>query len=422
MNIILLDNQYPFPGGEPFLKNEIVSGIYEQDRLYIVPISQRINLKETVSVPRMAELVPAYPGSITVSAVAYSVFSTFLRKETWAELCSLIRGKRFNLRRAKDLLKFMLLSNMKYFSIEKQLRNVILREPDVLVYTYWMHQHAYIAARLKEKYPDISFVCRCHGFDLYEKRAPSNYLPMRSYIFQHVDRIFPISKNGVSYLQCRYGDEVSGKIFLSYLGTYDQGLSFASKDGILRIVSCSNLVPVKRVHLLIQALSLIQDTAIQWTHYGDGELRQDLEALAARSLPDHIRWRFAGNLNNEDLMKQYSQMPVDLFINVSESEGLPVSIMEAMSFGIPVAATDVGGTPEIVESEKNGFLLKQDFKPEELTSLICRFASEDIEYRNRLRKNARSTWERSFSAEKNFRQFYEELAGLSRMRAPEKNQ
>ena len=45
-----------------------------------------------------------------------------------------------------------------------------------------------------------------------------------------------------------------------------------------------------------------------------------------------------------------------MFVNVSESEGIPVSIMEALAAGVPVLATDVGGTSELV-GENNGILL-----------------------------------------------------------------
>lgn len=47
----------------------------------------------------------------------------------------------------------------------------------------------------------------------------------------------------------------------------------------------------------------------------------------------------------------YSEHPVDVFINLSTNEGVPVSIMEAISFDIPIVATDVGGTSEIVTDE-----------------------------------------------------------------------
>ena len=48
---------------------------------------------------------------------------------------------------------------------------------------------------------------------------------------------------------------------------------------------------------------------------------------------------------------------IDLFVLPSLSESLPVSIIEAMSFGIPVVATDVGGVPEIVADGETGYII-----------------------------------------------------------------
>lgn len=66
---------------------------------------------------------------------------------------------------------------------------------------------------------------------------------------------------------------------------------------------------------------------------------------------------------NQQVYDYYKSNKVDVFVNVSYSEGLPVSLMEASSFGIPVIATDVGGSAEIIDKEqKNGFLLDKDFE------------------------------------------------------------
>ena len=62
------------------------------------------------------------------------------------------------------------------------------------------------------------------------------------------------------------------------------------------------------------------------------------------SLPSTISVKIMGRMKNKDIYSLYEKEKPDLFINLSSSEGIPVSIMEAMSFGIPVISTDVGGT------------------------------------------------------------------------------
>ena len=103
---------------------------------------------------------------------------------------------------------------------------------------------------------------------------------------------------------------------------------------------------------------------------------------------------------------------IDLFINVSETEGIPVSIMEAMSFGIPCIATNVGGNPEIVNAT-NGFLISANPSVEEIKKVLIDFMQLNTEKHIELRRNARKTWEQNFNAESNYTQFFSELSALN---------
>lgn len=111
-----------------------------------------------------------------------------------------------------------------------------------------------------------------------------------------------------------------------------------------------------------------------------------------------------GNMENKDIMKLYSTQPFDLFINVSSSEGLPVSIMEALSFGIPCIATDVGGTSEIVIEGLTGNLLNCEFEVEDLANLIEKYISG--ENKKISRECCRKYWSENFQAKVNYNQMY----------------
>ena len=77
--------------------------------------------------------------------------------------------------------------------------------------------------------------------------------------------------------------------------------------------------------------------------------------------------------------------------------------MEAQSFGIPVIATAVGGTPEIV-TEKVGILLSENPSPEEIARAI-KFFIDHPEITKQMRSNSIENWEKNFNAEKNFSEF-----------------
>ncbi|MEG1497600.1 MAG: glycosyltransferase, partial [Clostridiales bacterium] len=95
-----------------------------------------------------------------------------------------------------------------------------------------------------------------------------------------------------------------------------------------------------------------------------------------------------------------------------ESEGIPVSIMEAISFGIPVIATDVGGVNEIVYNDQNGILLDKDFSDNQLIEAINKFAFMPNDEYLKYRDNARNIWEKNYDAEKNYTEFLNEISRL----------
>ena len=138
---------------------------------------------------------------------------------------------------------------------------------------------------------------------------------------------------------------------------------------------------------------------ILWTHIGDGKLKKDI-LLQIKSLADNCSVNFKGQLSSSRIVEFYNQTPIDVFINCSISEGLPVSIMEAISFGIPVIATDVGGTKEIVTSV-TGYLIDETFNVKNIATLIQNLRDDNSFNRNAIK----AFWLSNFSANYNYTQF-----------------
>jgi glycosyltransferase involved in cell wall biosynthesis len=167
------------------------------------------------------------------------------------------------------------------------------------------------------------------------------------------------------------------------------------------------MIPLKRIDLLISALGTVRsDEEIEWRHFGDGILKNDLEALASErlKLSVGISYRFMGHYPNDELLKYYSRNHVDLFINTSLTEGIPVSIMEAQCFGIPVIATDTGGVKEVV-TYGTGSLLPVDFNPGDLATLIENYLKLTEEETEVIRMNCIKNWDSNFSALSNYNNF-----------------
>ena len=123
---------------------------------------------------------------------------------------------------------------------------------------------------------------------------------------------------------------------------------------------------------------------------------------ACGKLPKNIKVDFRGMVSNQQVLEDYSKEEYHLFLNVSSSEGIPVAIMEAMSYGIPCIATNVGGNSEIVTDNYSGKLLAVDFEPQVLADYIKEFATMSAVEYNEYRKNAREDWKNKHSAIKNY--------------------
>lgn len=271
----------------------------------------------------------------------------------------------------------------------------------LLLATYWRGGSTLAFARLAARRPRTAALTRVHGHELYEDRWWPPFQPWPA-VYRGLARVLPISRHGAEHLR-RRGIE-AGRLMLSRLGTEAAPPARASDDGVLRIVSCSWLLPLKRVPLTAAALVALARAhpgqAIIWTHFGGGP---DLPAVQAalRDAPPNLQARLPGQVDPAQVLAHYATEPVDLFVLLSRAEGLPVSIQEAIAAGIPVLATDVGGVAEIVGPD-NGQLLPAEPSLAEVAAALERLcivpgASE----RAALRQGSRARWARDFDAERN---------------------
>ena len=120
------------------------------------------------------------------------------------------------------------------------------------------------------------------------------------------------------------------------------------------VVSVGNLVGLKGHDLIIRALADVADATLLIA--GDGGERSALSSLArASGVADRVR--LVGRLPQETLADLYSA--ADALVLASSREGWPNVLLEAMACGTPVAATRVGGVPEIVTKPEAGVLIDE---------------------------------------------------------------
>jgi glycosyltransferase involved in cell wall biosynthesis len=282
---------------------------------------------------------------------------------------------------------------------------------DTVLYTWWFDGTTLGAARYADRF-GIPVITRAHGYDLYEARHQPPYIPFRRKALSLVRAVFSASEAGAAYLRGRY-PEAADRVHTALLGVEEPGFQNpASADGVFRIASCSFLVAVKRMDLLARGLAEAArsqpERRFRWVHIGDGPEREMVEA-AAKSLPENAEFERIAYRGRRALYEYYRTHPVDVFANTSASEGTPVAVMEAISVGIPVMATSVGGNPEIV-GDDNGVLIPANPSPAEIGRAINALAARpDLAA---LRRGSRARWQVRYSAARNYSEFAELIRAL----------
>lgn len=271
--------------------------------------------------------------------------------------------------------------------------NLDIENYDVL-YFYWGFGAAYYIPYIK-KIMKKKIICRFHGSDLYEEIHNHKMLLQREIVYS-ADLVLTVSEYGEKYLEKKYNRNV----ICNRLGTSNKfGLGLPSRDNIFRIVSCSNIIDIKRIDKIVRVISLL-DNNFEWIHFGTGPLLSKIQQLITE-LGIAQRCKLFGFIRREEILKYYKDNPCDIFINLSETEGIPVSIMEAQSFGIPALATNVGGTSEILIPE---LLVDKNETEKKIADKILEFRIRWEKDRTYMRYKAREIWENSFNCEKNFKE------------------
>ena len=125
----------------------------------------------------------------------------------------------------------------------------------------------------------------------------------------------------------------------------------------VHILSVGRLVYQKGLDLGMRALASLRNLDWTWTIAGDGDVRPALEALAAE-LGIAERIRFTGWQDKTEIRACYEK--ANLFIFPSRHEGMPNAVLEAMASGLPVIATEIAGSEELVVHNETGLLVPAD--------------------------------------------------------------
>lgn len=409
MRIVILTNAYPYHPGEQFIDDEI--GYWAEHAEVSVTLMPAVVRGEPRPLPPGMSIDTTFTTGRwfgRLKAVGEALFSDMFHQE----LAHLRRTRKLEWRTALRAL----LHSSKVLQQAGQLTRYADRHGPVdVAYCYWNDTQSYAAVLAKGRGRVRRVVSRVHGVDLYEPQRYRDYMPLKRQFIGGYDRIFVLSSHAAAYMAATYG-ALPEKMELIPLGVpLEDSLSRPSPEGQAHVVSVSFCLPVKRLERIVDGLALFArdnpEVSVKWTHVGGGPLLEETQALARERLGGiaNLSFEFMGFVPHEDVKRVFLDAPVDVMVNASESEGTPVSIMEAMSAGVPAVAPNVGGISYVV-SNRCGALLSASPDGHEISQAIARVAlGED---RDVLRSNARAEIENRFDASRNYRDFIAHVIGI----------
>ena len=402
--LIFLTWSYPYGADEAFVSNEIPYLEAAFDEVVIV------------SNDTDGEVHHKLPEGVTCMRVPYELSSA---ERLQSALTLLDREPREELRRIRTVYSLpvtrlvrntVLVSWVKAKKFSRILRRLAEERPGarVYAYSYWANDMALAVAVAKSRGWVHVAVCRAHAWDVYFERSVAGFLPFRRYLAENLDHYRFVSNDGLAYFRAREGRD-HPSLGHSSLGTGPVAAEPLANRNPFVLISCSRMIPLKRVERIAETLERVR-RPVTWIHIGDGPSRSSVERIVSR-LPEFIRVELTGPLSNTEVLNTYRKRRPSLFVSLSDSEGLPVAIMEAMSAGVPVIATAVGGVPEIVSHRQNGLLLEPDPEVADVSSTIEAFVEmPEAEYRTYVHA-AWTTWNVHFNSEIEYPRFMKDVLG-----------
>lgn len=407
----LITSDFPYGKGESsFIMPELP---YLMNKFEITIISNSLSTEQTDFLDNDIRIVH-YERKATVLQKIWDSICYFGCKDAYFEIWDILRSRK-NIFRCffESILFFEEARRFERFLKE----NVIINKDEpAIIYNYWFTYYGLTTVHLFGDNPNIKVMTRAHRYDLYDEGYLGGRQPFKKLMDKKMDCIVFIAEHGRQYYLNKYcGGIWTEKYQLFRLGVNPCGNrrnKINSRFDTFLLVSCSLIIPRKRVELIIDALAQITDLKIRWVHFGDGEDYEKTVRYAKEKLEDrdNISYEFMGYMGTEQIMDFYVDNVVSAFITTTESEGCPVSVQEAMAYGIPIIGTEVAEIPYMING--NGVVLSSDPKPEEVGRAIRYIYGLSVEETARMRERSFQMWKENFNGAMNAEKFTDFLTHM----------
>lgn len=262
-------------------------------------------------------------------------------------------------------------------ALASEMARVTKRENLDLINVHYALPHS-TAAHLAREMTSKPYITTLHGSDVTILGSDPSYEPANTMSIEASDAITTVSKYMAEEAKNTLRIEKEIHVIPNFVNHEEfqpapcQIIDSPKPRGIT-LIHVSNFRPVKRVDDLVYCMCIItkNDPNAQLILVGDGPERPRVERLI-----DRLDLR--KNVTMTGYRSDVAQIMncADVFLLSSETENAPLTILEAMSCGLPVIATNVGGIPEQVQDGVNGFLVSLK-NPEMIAESVLKLANDD---------------------------------------------
>ena len=224
-------------------------------------------------------------------------------------------------------------------------------------------ERAYSKAKISESFDE--FQVKNYGFSISLQKK------VRSFSIKKSDIVVTPSKHLKNFI-LNLGFKNKIEIINNGVFIPEENTNIFTNDQI-NITIVSRLVSHKNIEKIIKAISDLNSPLINLNIIGDGPELNQLQKISLESNnKDNII--FHGKLNRDEI--DHIFLNSDIYIQASNYEGLPHSLLEAMSYGIPVLCTPVGECKEILGNEDRGYILDLPVSKNNIKSKISEIIGE----------------------------------------------
>ena len=386
-DLIIFTHDYPYGSSErTFIEYELSQLNKEFDNIYI--LNQKKNFQKIINDSYINTYFDdQFSKELNISRLLKTFFFNILFKfDFWLELKNITFTKNFFIK-----LKMFTLELCYAEILHKFILNKYNRKNKYIFYSFWSNFVLLTFKKLRKDFLNSKFISRGLGSDINGFIKDDDYIPNYQSKFNHNDKLILLGEYQKEILEKK--KILIKNISICPLGVYRQSklnlnINIKNKQDPIEFLSCGNLIEIKNNLLMIEFLkkfNLITNRKVNYTIIGSGKLKNKIINSLEKN-KENIKYKYIEKVEN--LIKYLQSNKVDFFMNFSSQEGMAFTVMESMSCGIPVIASNIKPNKYLINDR--GYLFDINNFSNSVNDLIKEINIDLKNFQNYLNKSENS--------------------------------